>query len=158
MLTETETPKKALHELEDCIVKAMKKVNVSKEGKLCPYLPEGSGYIHHFSFKKLKKQNPQELIKALKQHILDNDKPRIMPAKPRNRRNSKNGLVVRFTRVQMGRLQIILKKEKDSELLDLVTPLQSARDLQKRMREMIKEKKVDPALWEAYAALMKKEA
>ena len=54
--------KKALHELENAIDKAIKKVGGSKENDLCKFIPVTSGgYMHHFTLKKMKVKDPSEL-------------------------------------------------------------------------------------------------
>ena len=48
---------KNLHEIEDIIAKAIKKVGGSKENDLCRFIPMTSGgYMHHFTLKTLMTQ------------------------------------------------------------------------------------------------------
>lgn len=161
MLTETETPKKALSSLEDHIAKAMKRVNVPTESKLCRFIPDenGVGFIHHFSFAKIKKTNPAELQKLIKKHILDHEKPAMLPSKPRAKRGgrSKSVVEVKFSRPQINRLFEILKKSGDEDLLSVISPHQSVTQLQKLMLGMIKDKQVDPELWNTWVNLIKEE-
>ena len=71
--------------LEECIKAAMVKVNVLRETALCKYIPSDEGYIHHFSFLKMKSANPVQLRNLIKQYILDRQ-PVLIPPKKRNRK------------------------------------------------------------------------
>lgn len=42
---------KGLHEIEDLIGKAIKKVGAKKEKDLCRYLPVAGAYMHHFTLR-----------------------------------------------------------------------------------------------------------
>jgi hypothetical protein len=149
-----------IKELEEYITQAMQKVNATTEGELCRYIPDNSGTaIHHFTFFKLKRSNPQALMATIKRHILDK-KPEKALSKPRTRKassNYKRAIEIKFTRDQLSRLLVILKKTDDNDLLNLVSSYQPAREIQKRMLEMIKQKQMDPELLEAYVQLIKKE-
>ena len=48
--------------IEDIILKAIKKIGAKKENELCKYLPmKTGGYMHHFTLRKMKSKQPQEL-------------------------------------------------------------------------------------------------
>jgi hypothetical protein len=63
----------------------MSKLNISRETALCKYIPCEEGYLHHFSFLKMKSSNPIQLRNLIKDHILDRV-PILVPPKKRNRR------------------------------------------------------------------------
>ena len=72
--------------LEECIKEAMSKVNALRATALCKYIPsDKGGYIHHFTFLKMKSSNPIHLRNLIQEHILDCT-PRQVPPKKRNRR------------------------------------------------------------------------
>jgi hypothetical protein len=71
--------------LEECIKEAMTKMNVLKETALCKYIPCDEGYLHHFTFLKMKSSNPIQLRNLIKEHIFDRT-PRLVPPKRRHRR------------------------------------------------------------------------
>lgn len=71
--------------LEVCIKEAMTKMNVLRETALCKYIPCDVGYMHHFTFLKMKSANPIQLRNLIKEHILDRI-PILIPPKKRNRR------------------------------------------------------------------------
>ncbi|MDP4711203.1 MAG: hypothetical protein NWS63_08395, partial [Saprospiraceae bacterium] len=54
--------KKSARDVEDVIAKAIKKIGGRKENELCKYLPmKSGGYMHHFTLRKMKNKQPQEL-------------------------------------------------------------------------------------------------
>lgn len=71
--------------LQNCIKKAMAKLNLQNETGLCRYIPHENGYIHHFTYLKMKAQNPIQVRNLIQRHILDQT-PRRLPAKPRKPR------------------------------------------------------------------------
>ncbi len=71
--------------LEGCIREAMTKLNILRETALCKYIPCEVGYLHHFTFLKMKSSNPIQLRNLIKEHILDRV-PKLVPPKKRNRR------------------------------------------------------------------------
>jgi len=70
--------------LEECIKEAMSKLNISRETALCKYIPCEVGYLHHFTFLKMKSSNPIQLRNLIKEHILDQN-PKLVPPKKRKR-------------------------------------------------------------------------
>ena len=61
-----------LKDLEGIISKAIKKVNGRKENDLCKYIPMTSGgYMHHFTLKKMKNRQPQELGSLIEKFIIN---------------------------------------------------------------------------------------
>ena len=81
---------KKLKDLETVIAKAIKKVGASKENDLCKYLPiETGGYMHHFTLKKLKYKNPQELASIIEEFIIKAERPIAVPPKARAPRGSR---------------------------------------------------------------------
>ncbi len=77
-------------ELKSSIQKSLKKINGSKENEICRYLPmEGGGYMHHFTFRKMKGECPKELIALINKHVLTPSKPQTVTPKPRAPRGSR---------------------------------------------------------------------
>jgi hypothetical protein len=68
--------------LEGCIKEAMTKMNVLRDTALCKYIPSEEGYLHHFTFLKMKSANPIQLRNLIKEHILDRT-PKLIPPKRR---------------------------------------------------------------------------
>lgn len=58
------------NKLEIAIKAAMNKVKTLKEIDLCRYIPYKNARIHHYTFWRLKKENPYELWNMIQHHIL----------------------------------------------------------------------------------------
>ena len=146
-----------LDELEESIARAMDRVKVRKESDLCHYLPGKGGRLHHFAFGKLKKTQPLELLKMIKEHILEREIPKTFSSKPKPRLRVKSQVEVKFKRSQFNRLVDILKKAGEQELISMLAPHQTLAQVQKLMLDMIKEREADQDLWETYVRLVKEE-
>ena len=97
-----EADKKNLKEIEEVIAKAIKKIGVKKENELCKYIPVTTGgYMHHFTLRKMKTKQPQDLASLIERYIVNSDKPIIVAPKQRaargsrKRRNSLGDLISR---------------------------------------------------------------
>lgn len=151
------TVSNTLDELEESIARAMDRVNVRKESDLCHYLPGKDGRLHHFAFGKLKKTRPLELLKMIKEHILEKEIPKAFSSKPKPGLMVKRQVEVKFKRSQINRLVDILKKAGEQELICMLTPHQTLAQVQKLMLDMIKEREIDQDLWETYVKLVEEE-
>ena len=93
-------------ELDELIEKAIKKVGGTKENDLCKYLPVPTGgYMHHFTMRKMKNEDPSHLGSMIKEFIIGTTEPVRIPPKPRAARGSrkKRDQVV-FTKGDLERL------------------------------------------------------
>ena len=153
MLSETAQEKPLL---EECIAKAISKVNARKESELCHYLPDQEGRIHHWAFARLKKTSPQELQTLIETHILDKEPVRIRP-KMQTSSLGKKVPEIKFKQSQLSRLLEILKKEGEEELIAIVSPHLSMKQIQMHLIESIRAKKIDQELWETYMRLVTEE-
>lgn len=137
--------------LEDVIGKAMRKLNVDREFALCSYLPDDGKRMHHFSFGKMKKQTPKDLICLLERHIIENDFPKIFPSKERAKKSiSKNSLNLVLKKNQAQELFHLAKQSGNAELIELLKPAISLKDIQKELIQSIREKSLKKDLWIAY--------
>ncbi|MBX9745228.1 MAG: hypothetical protein K2X08_08475, partial [Chlamydiales bacterium] len=76
--------------IEDSINRAIKKIGAKKENELCKYLPmKTGGYMHHFTFKKMKTKQPQELAAIVERFVINSDKPTSVTPKQRAARGSR---------------------------------------------------------------------
>src|ERR1700686_4689068 len=88
-LTEAK-PAKGFKEIEDVITKAIKKIGARKENELCKYLPmKSGGYMHHFTLRKMKYKQPQELSSIIERFVINSDKPVVVTPKQRAARGSR---------------------------------------------------------------------
>ena len=118
---------KPLKELEEFIARAIKKVGASKENELCKYIPVSSGgYIHHFTLKKMKKKQPEELYSMIERYIIKAEKPIAVAPKQRAARGSrKRRDQVMFTKNQLERMLNIAKMAGDAEIISVLSPKSS---------------------------------
>ena len=157
MSTHTENQKHPLQELDECIHRAMSRVNVQKETDLCRYMPGRKGQLHHFAFSKLKRTQPTELQKMINEHILERENPKEFSLNSRADFMVKRTVDFKLKRTQINRLFDIVKKSGDPELIAMFSPHQTLRQVQKTMIDMIRAKEIDQDLWAAYMKLVDEE-
>ena len=143
---------KTLHEIEDVIARAIKKVNGRKENDLCKYLPMTSGgYMHHFTLRKMKNRNPSELGTLIEKFIINNEKPSSVAPKQRAARGSrKRRDQVTFTRNQLERMLNIARLAGDKEMVSILAPKKSLATCKRELISSIRHGLVEPELWNAY--------
>lgn len=149
---------KAHAAVEALISNAKLKLRAGKDSELCPYLPGSDGMaLHHFTFEKLRKTNPEQLATLIKQHILDAKSPEKCPGRPREKRavasahRSKSG--IEFSQSELATLIELLKSSGKSDLLEKVAKHRdNFSEARRDLMESIKQRKLQPELWEAYAA------
>jgi hypothetical protein len=156
MSTLAETGHETATDLEECIERAIKKLNVKNELDLRHYLPHQDGRLHHLTFAKLKNANPKELQMMIEMNIL-NKEPVLIQGKPRTKKTIKSGGEIKFNKSQLSRLIDILKKEGDIELISILSPHLSLSQIQKQLIESISAKTIDQELWDTYRRLVEKE-
>jgi hypothetical protein len=143
---------KNFKEIEEVLSRAIKKVGVRKENDLCKYIPMNSGgYMHHFTLKKMKKKNPQELSSMIKQFIINVDRPLAVAPKPRAARGSrKRRDQISFTKWQLERLLNIARLAGDKEIISILSPKKSLASYKRELIQAIRQNKVDQELWNGY--------
>jgi hypothetical protein len=144
--------KKSFKDLEEIIEKAIKKMGVKKENDLCRYIPlKTGGYMHHFTLKKMKKKNPQELSAIIKQHIINVSRPLSVAPKPRAARGSrKRRDQLTFTKWQLERMLNIARLSGDKEIISILSPKKSLASYKRELIQSIRQNKVDQELWNGY--------
>ena len=150
--TETSPKLKNLKEIEAVIVKAIKKVGASKENELCKYLPMTTGgYMHHFTLKKMKKKQPEELSTLIQRYIINVESPRAVAPKQRAARGSrKRKDQITFSRLQMERMLNIARLAGDKEIISVLSPKKSLATYKRELIQSIRHEKVDQELWNGY--------
>jgi hypothetical protein len=142
-------------DLTDVINKAIKKMGVRKENDLCKYLPPmkaGNGHMHHFTLKKMKAKQPQELAAIIDKYVVQADKPVALPPKqraPRGSRKKKDHM--NFTRNQLERMLTFARQAGDREIVTILSPKKSLASCKRELIQAIRHNKVDTALWDSYA-------
>jgi hypothetical protein len=139
-------------ELQNLINTAIKKVSGNKENDLCKYIPGPSGgYMHHFTLRKIKNSNPEELFQLLKKFIIERPKPEALDPKPRAPRGSrKRREFVNFTRTDIERVLDLARKVGDQDLLVRFSPKRSLPALKRELIRSIRHNHVNHDLWNAY--------
>lgn len=148
---EHETKTKSLN-VDDIIIKAIRKVGAKKENELCKYLPmKTGGYMHHFTLRKMKTKQPQDLSQMLERFIVNADKLVVVPPKQRAARGSrKRRDHMTFTRNQLERMLNIARLAGDKEIISILSPKKSLAACKRELIQSARHNKVDPELWNSY--------
>lgn len=138
--------------LDQLINKAVKKIGGSKENDICRYLPVSTGgYIHHFTMRKMKSEDPRALCEMIEKNIINAGKPKTVAPKPRAARGSRKmrGNFF-FTKHDMDRLLNMAKLAGDKELVRKLTPREDLRTIKRKLISSIRHGRIEPELWESY--------
>jgi hypothetical protein len=140
------------HELENLISKAVKKIGAKKENDICRYLPIGSGgYIHHFTMRKMKGENPDALASMIKKYILDASDPKSVPPKsraPRGSRKRRDQFL--FTKSDIERMLNMARLAGDKEMIRKLTPRKDLKTVRRELLSTVRRGQVDHELWNSY--------
>lgn len=149
----TVKPAKSLKEVEDVIAKAIKRLGAKKENELCKYLPmKAGGYMHHFTLRKMKYKQPQELSGIIERFVVNADRPVVIPPKQRAARGSrKRRDHMNFTRIQLERMLNIARLAGDKEIITILSPKKSLASCKRELIQSIRHNKVEQELWNSYA-------
>ena len=144
--------KKPLAELEDILARAIKKVGAKRENDICRYIPMTTGgYMHHFTMKKMKTKQPNELGAMIEKFIIKSDLPGKVAPKPRAARGSrKRREQVTFTRLQLERMLQIAKVAGDKEMISVLSPKRSLATCKRELIASIRHNRAEPELWHIY--------
>ena len=139
-------------ELETLIDSAVKKIGCKKENDICRYLPvDTGGYIHHFTMRKMKHEDPSQLAQMIKKHIISATKPTTVPPKPRAARGSrKRRDQYLFTKEDIDRMLNMARLAGDKEMIRKLTPRKDLRQIKKELISSIRHNRIDHELWNSY--------
>lgn len=139
-------------DLNNLISRAIKKVNGTKENDLCKYIPQSSGgYIHHFTFRKMKSKNPGKISAYIEKYIINSPKPVIIAPKKRAARGSrKKRDQIIFSRMQLERMLNIARLAGDKEIIGILSPKKSLAGAKRDLVQAIRNNRVEPEYWNAY--------
>lgn len=140
------------HKVETTIITAMKKVNAKKENDICRYLPgPKGGYIHHFSMRKMKYEDPEQLLQMLNKHILHPSNPSKLPPKARAPRGSrKRKDHIPLTKQDIDLLLSLARQSGQKEIVRKLTPRKDVRTIKRELIASIKHGHVKEELWQCY--------
>src|SRR5579862_6099395 len=144
-----ETPVKSAKDIEDIIARAIKKVSARKENELCKYLPmKSGGYMHHFTLRKMKTKQPQELASLIERFVIDAEKANVVAPKQRAARGSrKRRDHMNFTRNQLERMLNIARLAGDKEIITILSPKKSLATCKRELIQAIRHNRVEQELW-----------
>lgn len=142
--------------LDQLVERAMKKVGAKKENDVCRYIPgPKGGYIHHFSMRKMKHEDPEELTNLLNKFILNNDNPHKQPPKqraPRGSRKKKDHMPL--TKQDIDLLLSLARKSGEKDIIRKLTPRKDLRSIKRDLISSIKHNRVEEELWHSYFEVM----
>ncbi len=123
-----------LQKLEDSINKAVQKVGGSKENDLCKYIPVSTGgYIHHFTLRKMKTEEPVALRSMIEKFIINTEKPNTVTPKTRAPRGTrKRRDQVTFSKSEVERMLALARttENKDDVISEIISKLTPKNPLQ----------------------------
>lgn len=140
------------YNLKEAIEQALKKINAKNESAICRYLPNEKGcYIHHFTFKKLKLDEPQKCLSLIEEFILTPPNPRELAPNPRAPRgsNRKKG-ELKLPSDMMNRIIQIAREVKDDQLLSKLIGSRPLNQIKRELIRSIRNESFDEGLWEEY--------
>lgn len=138
--------------LETLISAAIKKIAGRKENDICRYLPMPTGgYIHHFTMRKMKTEEPEHLLSLISKYIINADKPTTVPPKPRAARGSrKRRDQFLFSKQDIERMLNMARLAGDKEMIRKLTPKKDLRTIKRELIASIRHGKIDQELWHFY--------
>ena len=141
----------ASRQLEEVITNAIKKIGGKKENDLCHYLPMPEGYMHHFTLRKMKHQQPEQLLEMIKTFIINTQKPVTVAPKQRAARGSrkKKDQIV-LTKNDIDRILHMARAIGDKEVIRKLTPKKDPRSLKRELISSIRQGKIEQELWTTY--------
>ena len=144
--------KQEAKELEQLIHKAISKVGGKKENDICRFLPITSGgYMHHFTLRKMKYQNPQQLFDLIAKFIVNVDRPVTVAPKQRAARGSrKRRDQIAFTKQDLERMLHMARMAGDKDMIRKLTPRKDLRTIKRELISSIRHGRVEPELWNSY--------
>lgn len=149
----TEKGKVDSKQLENAIHQAVKKLGAKKENDICRYLPSptGIGYIHHFTMRKMKTEQPDQLHSMVTKYIVNVDKPVSVAPKQRAARGSrKRRDQFLFTKQDIERMLHMARSAGDKEMIRKLTPKKDLRTVKRELIASIRHGRVEHDLWNNY--------
>ena len=147
------SPQEKLNQkVEQTITAAVKKLNCGKENDICRYLPSSvGGYIHHFTMRKMKGEEPEALIAMIEKHILNVDKPSSVPPKPRAARGSrKRRDQFLFSKHDIALMLELARQHGHKDMISKLTPKKDLKTIKRELIISIRHGKTDQDLWNSY--------
>lgn len=138
--------------LADAISHALQKINSNQEKDICRFIPgPRGGYIHHFTFKKLKEKEPEQCLSLINKYILESAKPRELDPTPRAPRGlNRNNGQIKLPNEMVSKIIHIARESGDDSLLAKLLAARPLNQVKRDLIRSIRENKANQELWEAY--------
>lgn len=139
-------------ELEQLISTAIKKVDGKKENAICHFLPgTGGGYMHHFTLRKMKKEEQNTLANMIRKFIIDIDRPSSIKPKQRAARGSrkKRGQII-LSESDAERILTHVRAAGDKEMARKLLPRKELKVIKRELTSCIRSGQVNNNLWNTY--------
>lgn len=142
--------------LESLIKKAVQKIGGNKENDICRYLPSpAGGYIHHFTMRKMKTEEPEKLVSLLNKFILNPAQLlRVTPKQRAARGSRKRRDQVFFSKQDIERMLTIARLAGDKDMIRKLTPKKDLRTIKRELIASIRHNKVEEDLWASYVEVI----
>lgn len=139
-------------EIEEFIATAIKKAGVKNEKELSRFIPVSSGgYIHHFTLKKMKKKQPQELKALIEKHVINPQTLHKVAPKTRAPRGSrKRRDQISFSRDQLERMLQMARQAGDKDMVAALSPKRPLVSYKRELIASIRHNRIELELWNAY--------
>lgn len=145
--------------LEQSIDTALRKVGGKNENVICRYLPMNGGYMHHFTLRKMKNEQPDALSEMINRYILNPDKPQTVRPKQRAARGSKKKKDhVILSQNDLERIIQLAKKANDLEMIRKLLPKKDLKVIKKELIYCIKKNILNYTLWNSFVEAIENSA
>jgi hypothetical protein len=147
-------------QLEQLIQSAVKKVGGKKENDICHYLPVSTGgYIHHFTMRKMKTEDPKQLAELITKYIISTSHPHEVTPKQRAARGSrKRRDLYTFSKQDLERMLNMARIAGDKEMIRKLTPKKDLRTIKRELISSIRHGRTEADLWNMYVETMTSQA
>lgn len=147
-------------QLEQQIQTAIKKVGGKKENDICHYLPVSTGgYIHHFTMRKMKTENPEQLTQLIATYIVEPNNPKKVTPKSRAARGSrKRRDLFTFSKQDLEKMLNMARLAGDKEMMRKLTPKKDLRTIKRELISSVRHGRIEPELWNLYVEAMASQA
>ena len=147
-------------QLDNLIIAATKKVGGNKENDICHYLPVATGgYIHHFTMRKMKTENPKQLAELITKHIINAAQPQPVHPKPRAARGSrKRRDLFTFSKQDLERMLHMARMAGDKDMIRKLTPKKDLKTVKRELLSSIRQGRIENDLWNMYCEIVTHQA
>jgi hypothetical protein len=107
--------------------------------------------MHHFTLRKMKIKQPQDLAAIIEKFIINADRSAVIAPKQRAPRGSrKRRDHMNFTRMQLERMLSIARLAGDKEIITILSPKKSLATCKRELIQAVRHNRTEPELWSNY--------